>query len=161
MPAPRLRTTPLPGIGVQYELTTRRQDTLSVIAHRDGRRTLNVHHDEDPDSAGLSLPLTAGEALSLTDALLPGHNNPNLLHTSDFGLLAERVVITGPSYWNGRTLGETHMRTETGASIVAVMRRSHAIPSPGPDFRMRGGDTVIVIGTREGVDGAHAILERT
>ncbi|MDG4858838.1 TrkA C-terminal domain-containing protein [Streptomyces sp. T-3] len=160
MPAPRLRTTPLPGIGVQYELTTRAHDTLSVIAHRDGARTLNVHHDEDPDSAGLSLRLTGGEALSLTDALLPSHNNPNLLHTSDFGLLAERVTITGTSYWNGRTLGETHMRTATGASIVAVMRRSHAIPSPGPDFRLRGGDTVIVIGTREGVDGAHDILDR-
>ncbi|AZM64592.1 MULTISPECIES: cation:proton antiporter regulatory subunit [unclassified Streptomyces] len=161
MPAPRLRTTPLPGIGVQYELTTRKQDTLSVIAHRDGTRTLNVHHDDDPDSCGLALQLTGAEALSLTDALLPHHNSPNLLHTSDFGLLAERVTITGTSRWNGRTLGETQMRTRTGASIVAVMRRAHAIPSPGPEFRLRGGDTVIVIGTREGVDGAHEILERT
>ncbi|GAA3794868.1 cation:proton antiporter regulatory subunit [Streptomyces phyllanthi] len=161
MPAPRLRTIPLPGIGVQYQLTTRRHDTLSVIAHRDGHRTLNVHHDDDPDSCGLSMKLTAAEAMALTDALLPGHNSPNLLHTSDFGLLAERVTITGTSYWNGRTLGETKMRTETGASIVAVMRRAHALPSPGPEFRLRSGDTVIVIGTREGVDGAHAILERT
>ncbi|CAL9672306.1 potassium transporter TrkA [Streptomyces sp. ICN988] len=160
MPAPRLRTTPLPGIGVQYELTTRRHDTLSVIAHRDRSRTLNVHHDDDPDSCGLSLRLTGAEALFVADALLPGHNNPNLLHTSDFGLLAEQVTITGTSHWNGRTLGETRMRTDTGASIVAVMRRSHAIPSPGPDFRLHGGDIVIVIGTREGVDGAHEILER-
>ncbi|MEV8320520.1 TrkA C-terminal domain-containing protein [Streptomyces sp. NPDC059900] len=160
MPAPRLRTTPLPGIGVQYELTTRRHDTLSVIAHRDRNRTLNVHHDDDPDSAGLSLVLTGAEALSLADALLPSHNNPNLLHTSDFGLIAEQVTITGGSYWNGRTLGETRMRTDTGASIVAVMRRSHAIPSPSPDFRLHGGDIIIVIGTREGVDGAHEILER-
>ncbi|MZD04648.1 potassium transporter TrkA [Streptomyces sp. SID5785] len=161
MPAPRLRTTPLPGIGVQYELTTRRHDTLSVIAHRDRRRTLNVHHDDDPDSCGLSLALTAAEALSLADALLPSHNNPNLLHTSDFGLIAEQITITGTSYWNGRTLGETHMRTDTGASIVAVMRRSHAIPSPTPDFRLHGGDIVIVIGTREGVDHAHEIMERS
>ncbi|GGL60435.1 potassium transporter TrkA [Streptomyces fumigatiscleroticus] len=160
MPAPRLRTTPLPGIGVQYELTTRRHDTLSVIAHRDRKRTLHVHHDEAPDSAGICLVLTGAEALSLADALLPGHNNPNLLHTSDFGLLASQITIAGTSYWNGRTLGETRMRTETGASIVAVMRRSHAIPSPGRDFRLHGGDIVIVIGTREGVDGAHAILER-
>ncbi|MFI8510706.1 cation:proton antiporter regulatory subunit [Streptomyces sp. NPDC085460] len=160
MPAPRLRTTPLPGVGVQYELTTRRHDTLSVIAHRDGTRTLNVHHDDDPDSAGLSMRLTPGEALALTDALVPDHNSPNLLHTSDFGLIAERVTIVGTSYWNGRTLGETQMRTRTGASIVAVMRRSHAVPSPGPDFRLRGGDTIIVIGTREGVDGAHDILDR-
>ncbi|WP_328537665.1 cation:proton antiporter regulatory subunit [Streptomyces sp. NBC_00344] len=160
MTAPRMRTTPLPGIGVQYEITTRRHDTLSVIAHRDGTRTFNVHHDDDPDSCGLSMRLTAAEAMSLTDALLPDHNNPNLLHTSDYGLIAERVSVTGGSYWNGRVLGDTRMRTATGASIVAVMRRAHAIPSPGPDFRLRGGDAVIVVGTREGVDAAHGILER-
>jgi TrkA domain protein len=52
------------------------------------------------------------------------------------------------------------MRTETGASIVAVLRRAEAIPSPAPDFRLAGGDTLIVIGTREGVDAAAAILGR-
>ena len=41
-------------------------------------------------------------------------------------------------------LGDTRMRTETGASIVAVLRRAEAIPSPAPDFRLAGGDTLIV-----------------
>ncbi len=57
-------------------------------------------------------------------------------------------------------LGETRMRTETGASVVAVLRRAEAIPSPTPDFRLAGGDTLIVVGTREGVDGAATILGR-
>jgi TrkA domain protein len=128
MPASRPTTTPLPGIGVRYEPTTRRHDRLSVIAHRDGKRILNVHHDADPDAAGLSLVLTGAEALSLADALLPGRTDPNPLHTGGFGLLAEQVTVTGTSYWNGRTLGETRMRSRTGASIVAVLRRSHAEP---------------------------------
>ncbi|MFR9795717.1 cation:proton antiporter regulatory subunit [Streptomyces sp. MS06] len=160
MPATTLRTIPLPGIGTRYELTTRARDTLSVVAHRDGTRVLNVHHDDDPDACGLSITLSAAEAQALTDPLLPRHGSPSLLHTSEFGLLAERVTLGGSSHWNGRTLGETRMRTDTGASIVAVLRRAHAIPSPGPGFRLRGGDTLIVIGTREGVDGAHRILDR-
>ena len=34
-----------------------------------------------------------------------------------------------------------------GSSIVAVLRGANAIPSPGPDFRLAAGDTLIVIGT--------------
>ena len=91
---------------------------------------------------------------------MPAHHNPNLLSTTGLGLVAERIELTAASRWNGRLLGETRMRTETGASIVAVLRRAEAIPSPTPDFRLAGGDTLIVIGTREGVETAAAILGR-
>ncbi|MFB7469904.1 cation:proton antiporter regulatory subunit [Kitasatospora sp. NPDC056184] len=156
----RVRTTPLPGVGVQYDLTTREQRHLSVIAHRDGSRSLNVYHSDDPDACSQAFRLTAEESTALVDALTPAHQNPALLHTTDLGLVAERLPVDGASHWNGRLLGETRMRTETGASIVAVLRRTGAVPSPAPDFRLAGGDTLIVIGTREGVDAAAAILER-
>jgi TrkA domain protein len=155
-----MSTTPLPGIGVQYDLTTREHRHLSVIAHRDGMRTLNAYRADDPDECSLSLRLTAREAASLIDALMPAHHSPNLLYTTDLGLIAERIELPATSHWNGRVLGETRMRSETGASIVAVLRRANAIPSPAPDFRLAGGDTLIVIGTREGVDAAAAILGR-
>jgi TrkA domain protein len=155
-----MSTTPLPGIGVQYDLTTREHRHLSVIAHRDGTRTVGVYRADDPDACAQSLHLTNAETASLIDALMPDHHSPNVLHTTDLGLVAERIEISGTSYWNGRVLGETRMRTDTGASIVAVLRRAEAIPSPAPDFRLAGGDTVIVIGTREGVDTAATILGR-
>ncbi|WJV50670.1 cation:proton antiporter regulatory subunit [Streptomyces flavofungini] len=152
--------TPLPGIGARYDLTTREQRRLSVVAHRDGGRTLSAYRADDPDACALSLRLSAGEAAALVDALLPTHQSPNLLHTTDLGLLAERIEIAATSHWNGRVLGDTRLRTETGASVVAVLRRADAIPSPTPDFRLAGGDTLIVIGTREGVESAAAILGR-
>lgn len=160
MPAPRMSTTPLPGIGVRYDLTTREHQHLSVIAHRDGARTLNTYRADDPDACSLSLRMTSGEASSLIDALAPSHHSPNLLYTTDLGLVAERIELSATSHWNGRLLSETRMRTDTGVSIVAVLRRADAIPSPTPDFRLTGGDTLIVIGTREGVDAAAVILER-
>jgi TrkA domain protein len=43
---------------------------------------------------------------------------------------------------------------------VAVLRRAEAVPSPTPDFRLAGGDTLIVIGTREGVEPAAVTLGR-
>ncbi|TGA95957.1 potassium transporter TrkA [Streptomyces sp. MZ04] len=152
--------TPLPGIGIRYDLTTREQRQISVVAHRDGARTLSAYRADDPDACALSLRLSSGEAAALIDALMPSHHSPNLLHTTDLGLVAERIEVSGTSHWNGRVLGETQMRTETGASIVAVLRRAEAIPSPAPDFRLAGGDTLIVIGTREGVESAAAILGR-
>jgi TrkA domain protein len=160
VPAPRMSTTPLPGIGVRYDLTTREHRHLSVIAHRDGGRTLNAYRKDDPDQCALSVKLTAGEAGALIEALMPAHHSPNLMYTTDLGLVAERIELSATSYWNGRVLGETRIRTETGASIVAVLRRVEAIPSPAPDFRLAGGDTLIVVGTREGVDAAAAILGR-
>ncbi|MES4903835.1 MULTISPECIES: TrkA C-terminal domain-containing protein [unclassified Streptomyces] len=158
--APRISSTPLPGIGVRYDLTTREQRRLSVVAHRDGGRTLSAYHRDDPDECALSVRLTAKEAEAVIDALMPSHHSPTLLSTTELGLVAERVELSSGSYWNGRVLGETRMRTETGASIVAVLRRAEAIPSPAPDFRLAGGDTLIVIGTREGVETAAAILGR-
>ena len=160
MGAPRLSSTPLPGIGVRYDLTTREQRRLSVVAHRDGTRTVNAYRSDDPDACALSVRLTAAETESLIDAMKPTHHSPNLLSTTELGLVAERIALSTLSCWNGRLRGETRMRTETGASIVAVLRRAEAIPSPTPDFRLAGGDTLIVIGTREGVEAAAGILGR-
>ncbi len=158
VPAPRMRTTPLPGIGVQYDLHTREHRHMSVIAHRDGTRTVNIYRGDDPDDCAQSLHLSTAETASLIDALMPAHHSPNVLHTTDLGLVAERIELSAQSHWNGRVLGETRIRTDTGASIVAVLRRAHAIPSPAPDFRLAGGDTLIVIGTREGIETAATIL---
>ncbi|MEU6671354.1 TrkA C-terminal domain-containing protein [Streptomyces sp. NPDC046727] len=160
MSAARTSRTPLPGIGVRYDLTTREHRHLSVVAHRDGSRTLSAYRHDDPDACGLSVRLTGQEAEALVDALKPTHHSPTLLSTTELGLVAERIELSAVSHWNGRLLGDTRMRTETGVSIVAVLRRAEAIPSPGPGFRLAGGDTLIVIGTREGVDAAAAILGR-
>ncbi|GHH89737.1 cation:proton antiporter regulatory subunit [Streptomyces capitiformicae] len=125
----------MPGIGVRYDLTTREQRRLSVVAHRGGTRTLSAYREHDPDACDLSVRLTSGEAATLVDALMPAHHSPNLLSTTDLGLVAERIELSATSHWNGRLLGEARMRTETGMSIVVVLRRAEAIPSPAPDFR--------------------------
>lgn len=62
------------------------------------------------------------------------------------------------SRWNGQPLGGTRLRTRTGASVVAILRGSNPIPSPAAAFRLAGGDTLVVVGTREGADAAAALL---
>lgn len=151
---PRSRITQLPGIGVQYDLTTADGEHLSVIAHRNGSRSLNGYLD----ACAFSLHFTGQEAAVLADALLPAHDDPRLLRAVELGLVAERVALSGTSRWNGRPLGDTRLRTLTGASVVAILRGPNPVPSPAPAFRLAGGDTLIVIGTGEGADAAAAIL---
>jgi TrkA domain protein len=158
--AARTSRTPLPGIGVRYDLVTRERRRLSVAAEPDGTRTLSAYRKNDPDDCELAVRLSPDEAGLVVDALRPAHHSPSLLSTTELGLVAERIGLPAASHWNGRLLGETRTRTETGVSIVAVLRRAEALPSPGPDFRLAGGDTLIVIGTREGVDAAAETLGR-
>src|SRR5215213_2186343 len=49
----------------------------------------------------------------------------------------------------GRTIGELGVRTETAASIVAIVRGDLMLASPGPDGRFEPGDLVGVLGTSE------------
>src|ERR671920_92637 len=49
----------------------------------------------------------------------------------------------------GRTIGDLGVRSETGASILAVVRGDDVIPNAGADLVLRAGDAVGVLGTAE------------
>jgi TrkA domain protein len=156
--SPRTRIKHLPGIGLQYDFTTADGDHLSVIALRNGSRSVDGYRGGDSGDAAFSLHLTADEAAVLADALLAGHDDPRLLRADELGLVAERIALSAVSRWNGRPLGSTQLRTRSGASVVAILRGSNSIPSPAAAFRLAGGDTLVVVGTREGADAAAALL---
>jgi TrkA domain protein len=157
--SPRTRIKHLPGIGLQYDFTTADGEHLSVIAHRNGSRSLDGYRADEPDGV-FSVHLTADEAAVLADALLAGHDDPRLLRADELGLVAERIALSAASRWHGRPLGTTQLRTRTGASIVAILRGPNPIPSPAAAFRLAGGDTLVVVGTREGADAAAALLTK-
>jgi TrkA domain protein len=74
------------------------------------------------------------------------------------GVISEQVPIAVDSPYSGRTLGETHARTRTGASIIAVLRDTAVHASPGPEFVFEPGDIVIVVGTPDGTQAVADIL---
>jgi len=49
----------------------------------------------------------------------------------------------------GHTLGDLGVRSETGASILAVVRGEEVIPNPGANLALEAGDAVGVLGTPE------------
>ncbi|MFD5033090.1 cation:proton antiporter regulatory subunit [Streptomyces sp. NPDC058405] len=156
-PTAHVSKTALPGVGTRYDLTTDAGKHLSVVVHQDGRRILAFHDPEDDDNCKDTTALAPYEATALSKLLMPdpvGHLHQHL----EIDLLTEHIPVTKRSPYVGRTLGATQARTRTGASIVAVLRRTDAFPSPAPDFRFALGDTLVVVGTREGVDAVAELI---
>jgi len=62
--------------------------------------------------------------------------------------LEERAVAPG-SDLDGRTIRQAGFRERYNAIVVAVRREGEMIFNPVPDFALRSGDILIVIGERE------------
>ena len=156
----RVQQTSLPGIGVRHDLITASGRTVGVVSHRNGRRDLVLYDVDDPDSSLASIPLTDDEAEALADVLGASLMLGQLagLRQQAEGLVTEQVPLPAGSPFVGRRLGDTHARSRTGSSIVAVLRDREVIPSPGPALVFDANDVVVAVGTRKGLDGLVAIL---
>ncbi|MCF6523858.1 cation:proton antiporter regulatory subunit [Streptomyces sp. JJ36] len=156
------RRTSLPGLGVQYDIETRHGDRhVSVVVHQDGRRFVGFYEAEDPDACQATVPLDPDESAALAELLTPEKTAHWAAYDFELDLVTERLPVAPGSRYSGRPLGDTRARTRTGASIVAVLRRTGAHPAPGPDFRLEGNDELVVVGTREGVDDLALILSES
>jgi monovalent cation:H+ antiporter-2, CPA2 family len=49
----------------------------------------------------------------------------------------------------GRTIGSVHVRSRTGASIVAVMRNGVLLPNPDAGYQFGAGDMVGILGNQQ------------
>jgi K+:H+ antiporter subunit KhtT len=155
-----VEVTPLPGIGVRKEFALANGRRIGVVTHRDGRLELIVSKAEDPDACLASLALTTEEAGALANLL----GAPVLLaqlaeeHRDVTGISTRQLPIRPNGPFDGRTLGDTALRSRTGVSVVAVMRAGQVQPSPAPDFTLTAGDLLVAVGTAEGLDHALRIL---
>ncbi|GAA5152609.1 cation:proton antiporter regulatory subunit [Pseudonocardia eucalypti] len=157
-----VEVTRLPGVGTKQEFTTSTGRRVGVLSHRDGHRELLVSDLTDPDACSAAVPLNEPECVALGTLL----GAPNLVaqlraeQSEVPGVATAQFPITHGSPYAGRTLGDTAMRTRSGASVVAVLRGGTVLPSPRPDFRFDGGDLVVIVGTADGLKQAAAILEQ-
>lgn len=152
--------TPLPGIGVRKDFAIRSGRRVGVVTQRDGQIDLIVSKSDDPDACLASLPLSADEAAALANLL----GAPQLVaqlnaeHAELPGINTKQLPLRQGSPFDGRTLGDTALRSRTSVSVVAVMRAGQVHPSPTPDFTFTAGDLLVAVGTSEGLDAAIKIL---
>ena len=152
--------TPLPGIGVRYEFTAEAGDHVGVIVRRDGKRDIALYDREDPDSCKGTIELSEADSGKVAELLGGTRITARLeqLKHSVEGLAIEWVTMAPSRGLTGRTIADGQIRTNTSASVVAIIRGEHAIPGPEPTFTLDAGDTVLIMGSDDAVDRARAIL---
>ena len=74
------------------------------------------------------------------------HRTLRLLRDAEHHLGLEWVTLDDMSPLVGRSLGETRIRSTTGASVVAVLRGEDLSPNPDVGLRFAAGDMLAVIG---------------
>ena len=153
--------TLLPGVGMRYEFRTRKGEHVGIIVYRDGTSEIVGYRGDDPDAARTLLHLEVDEADAIAEILgAPRFARKLADLTREIpGLQSEPIRLPATSAYVGKTLGETHCRTLTGASIVAIVRGEEVISSPSPDQVLLAGDTLIVIGTASGVRKVYSLLD--
>lgn len=155
---PDIRETKLPGVGIEYDFTTRSGDHIGVIARYSGRREVVVYDPEDPDAVKTGFELTEGECAAVAELMGGTKITAELaaLTVDIEGLVIDWVPL--PPEFDNRNIAETEMRTRTGCSVIAIMREGRAIPAPGPDDLLMGGDTAVLVGTKDGIAAATVLL---
>lgn len=152
--------TRLPGIGLRHDLVTAAGRRIAVVSQRTGARSIVLYDRDDPDAAAATVELTGEESEVLAELLGAPRVVERLsrLREQVAGLATEGMPIEPGSPVVGATLGDTAIRSRTGASVVAVLRGDEVFASPTPEFRFRAGDRLIVVGTENGVTAVGRLL---
>lgn len=158
---PNVEETKLPGIGVRHEFTTRSGKRLGVITHRTGQRDLLLYSQDDPDACGQVVRLEDDDSRALVEMLGTSQVSQNLTDLrQDVGGMVIDWMPINPSYsCSSCRVQDTGVREKTGVMIVAVLRDGKMLPVPTEDFQLKPGDMAVVVGTRENIGNALAMLQ--
>ena len=153
--------TLLPGVGRRYEFVLDDGQRLCIVSTRDDHFIVSTFDRDDPDAGRTLFELDEDEAVTMAEILGAPRIAVKLADLSKEipGLSSVQIEVAVGSRFDGRTLGDTQLRTLTGSSVVALVRDDRVIASPEPAQDLGGGDVLVVIGTTEGMTKARAILE--
>jgi CPA2 family monovalent cation:H+ antiporter-2 len=118
----------------------------------------------------LQLGFPLREVYRYADAVRQDHYDVQINSSAEHRLLHELVDALGTieiswlrlaedSPLAGQTLAEADLRARTGASVVAMSRDGHLIPNPKSMTVFQPGDRIGLIGEKEQVDAAAALLQ--
>jgi len=119
-----------------------------------------LHHYQVPKNVLIEQieKIRSGSYEVLRRVELPGKNLPEkceILTDID----TETYLVNDRSNASGRSIKKLEIRSTTGATVIAVKRGNEIIPSPGLEFVFTPGDIIYLIGSKESLSKAFALLE--
>lgn len=154
-----IREHDLPGVGKKFAIKTGEGDRMTVIIHNTGAREI-YHFKEGEDYPFHAVRLSDPDARKLGAVLGGAYFQPPVAESMEMvleQLSIEWLPVDRASALAGRTLQESAIRQQTGASVIAILRNGKAYPNPQPDDVIQAGDTLMVIGDREQVSRFAAV----
>lgn len=154
-----IREHDLPGVGKKFAIKTGEGDRMTVIIHNTGAREI-YHFKEGEDYPFHAIRLSDPDARKLGAVLGGAYFQPPVAESMEMvleQLSIEWLPVDRSSELAGRTLQESAIRQQTGASVIAILRDGKAYPNPQPDEVIQAGDTLMVIGDREQVSRFAAV----
>jgi len=103
-----------------------------------------IRHSLPPEQMTAEFPVQ--DRLVTATHMLPGMGSP------------ERFKVEPEHFAAGRTIGELGIRGRTGATVLAITRDKIGIPAPSKVERLEAGDVLLLVGSREAVETAKALL---
>lgn len=139
----------LPGVGKKISFETAEAQKIVIIVHHSGKRDLYFFQEAEEDEADYFLSLTSEETRELGAQLLGATYQPvddEKMKIFQKQLVMEWIKLTPESPFVDRRIGESRIRSHTGASIIAVMQGDDMTVSPDIDCVLKAGDTVMAAG---------------
>ncbi len=158
---PDIDETLLPGVGVRHEFVTAAGDRVVVLTHRGGRREIAVADRRRPDDCRTVLRLSPDDTRTLAEVLGVSHVSEtvaDVVQQQVEGLAIDWLRVPHDSPAAGATIADGRFRSETTASIVAIVRGDTTIASPGPEERLVAGDVLVAVATPDGLGALHRLL---
>lgn len=157
-----IREVKLPGVGIRYEFETQDGRTVGIVTHRTGRREIYLADENDSDRFDLMLALDPADARIVAELLGASRVAEELadLQQRLEGLVIDWLPLRDDSPYAHRPMGDAKIRTRTGVSVVAIVRKEEALPVPGPDMQLLPGDYLVVVGTHRGIEELVRILRQ-
>lgn len=147
-----VRMADLPGVGKKISFETAENQKIVIVIHHSGKRDLYFFQDSNEDEADFYLSLTPEETREMGAQLLGVAYHPvddDEMKILQKQLVMEWIELTPESPFVDKQIGESRIRTHTGASIIAVMDGDDITVSPDIDMLLKAGDTVMVAGKRD------------
>jgi len=71
---------------------------------------------------------------------------------------AESYYVSKGGWPAGKTLGAVDLRNRTGATVIAVVRGEESFTSPGAEFELGAGDTLVLVASHRDMNRAVRFL---
>jgi CPA2 family monovalent cation:H+ antiporter-2 len=119
-----------------------------------------LHHYQVPKNVLIEQieKIRSGSYEALRRVELPAKNLPEKCEIL-IDIDTETYLVSDHSKASGRSIKELRIRSTTGATVIAVKRGNEIIPSPGLDFVFMPADILYLIGSKENLSKAFALLE--